>query len=46
VLAVLIVLTVLTHVPFVVAGLLVAFFVLSRRRHRFAASHGMQHWTR
>jgi hypothetical protein len=47
VLAALIVLTVLTHVPFVLAGLLVALFVLSRRRHRTAGNpHAMRHWSR
>lgn len=45
VLAVLIVLTALTHLPFVLAGVLVAIFVFSRRRHRFAARR-MQHWPR
>lgn len=46
-LAVLVALTVLTHLPFVVIGLLVAIFVFSRRRHRcFAPSRGMQHWPR
>ncbi|SDC40353.1 DUF1707 SHOCT-like domain-containing protein [Nocardioides lianchengensis] len=34
VLGVLITLTVLTHLPFVLVGLLVAVFVMSRRRHR------------
>ena len=46
VLAALIVLTALTHVPFVVAGVLIAIFVFSRRRHRFAPSRRMQHWPR
>ena len=46
VLAVLVVLTVLTHLPFVVAGLLIAIFVVSRRRRRFAAAHGMRAWSR
>jgi Flp pilus assembly protein TadB len=45
VLAVLIVLTALTHLPFVLAGVLIAIFVVSRRRHRFAARR-MQHWPR
>jgi ferric-dicitrate binding protein FerR (iron transport regulator) len=44
VLAVLIVLTALTHLPFVVAGVLVAVFVFSRRRHRFTTMRRMQHW--
>jgi len=44
VLAVLIVLTALTHLPFVVAGVLVAIFVFSRRRHRFTTMRRMQHW--
>ena len=39
VLAALVVLTVLTHVPFVLVGLLVALFVFSRRRR-------MHHWSR
>jgi Flp pilus assembly protein TadB len=44
VLAALIVLTALTHVPFVLAGVLVAMFVFSRRRHRFATMRRVQHW--
>jgi Flp pilus assembly protein TadB len=44
VLAILIVLTALTHLPFVLAGVLVAVFVFSRRRHRFATMRRMQHW--
>ncbi len=42
VLAVLLVLTVLTHLPLIVAGVLVAFFVLSRRRGPARA----RHWSR
>jgi Flp pilus assembly protein TadB len=44
VLAVLVVLTALTHLPFVLAGVLVAIFVFSRRRHRFTTMRRMQHW--
>jgi len=44
VLAVLIVLTALTHLPFVLAGVLIAVFVFSRRRHRFTTMRRMQHW--
>jgi ferric-dicitrate binding protein FerR (iron transport regulator) len=46
VLAVLVVLTALTHLPFVVAGFLIAIFVVSRRRRRFASAHGMRTWSR
>lgn len=46
VLAVLIVLTLVTHLPFVVAGVLVAVLVVSRRRHRFGPPHRVHHWSR
>lgn len=46
VLAVLGVLSVLTHVPFLLVGILVAVFVLSRRRHRFAGHGRSGHWSR
>src|SRR4051812_38866386 len=42
VLATLLVLTVLTHLPFLLVGILVVVFVVSRRRHRF----GQRHWSR
>jgi len=44
ILAILVVLTALTHLPFVLAGVLVAIFVFSRRRHRFTTMRRVQHW--
>jgi hypothetical protein len=46
VLAVLLVLTVITHKPLILLGILVAVFVISRRRHRFAAHGRTGHWSR
>jgi hypothetical protein len=46
VLAVLGVLTVLTHVPFLLVGILVVVFVLSRRRHHFAGPGRSGYWSR
>ncbi|MFC6341343.1 hypothetical protein ACFP8W_05090, partial [Nocardioides hankookensis] len=46
VLAVLLVLTVLTHVPFLLIGILAVVFVLSRRRHRFVAHGRGGYWSR
>jgi len=45
-LVVLLVLTVITHKPLILLGLVVAFFVISRRRHRFAAHGRSGHWSR
>lgn len=46
VLAALVVLTVVTHLPFVVAGILVVLFVGARRRRRFAQVGPMGPWSR
>ena len=46
VIAALVVLTVLTHVPFVLFGLMVALLVFSRRRRGFPGPRRMQHWSR
>ena len=46
VLGALLLLTVLTHVPFVLVGLLVALFVLSRRRRACVGPGRAQHWSR
>ncbi|KQW47703.1 hypothetical protein ASC77_14840 [Nocardioides sp. Root1257] len=45
VLAVLGVLTVLTHVPFLLLGVLAVVFVVSRRRHRFAGHGRGGYWS-
>lgn len=45
-LAVLLVLTAITHKPLILLGILVAVFVISRRRHRFAAHGRGGHWSR
>jgi hypothetical protein len=46
VLAVLLVLTVITHKPLILIGILIAIFVISRRRHRFGAHGRSSHWSR
>jgi len=46
VLAVLLVLTVITHKPLILIGILIAIFVISRRRHRFGAHGRSGHWSR
>jgi uncharacterized protein DUF1707 len=46
VLAVLLLLTVITHKPLILLGLLVVVFVVARRRHRFSHAGRMQHWSR
>jgi ferric-dicitrate binding protein FerR (iron transport regulator) len=46
VLAILLVLTVITHKPLILLGILLAVFVISRRRHRFAAHGRGAHWSR
>ncbi|GAA4705882.1 DUF1707 domain-containing protein [Nocardioides conyzicola] len=46
ILAVLLLLTMITHKPLILIGLLVVVFVVSRRRHRFASPARMQHWSR
>ena len=46
VLAVLLLLTVITHKPLILLGLVVVVFVVSRRRHRFSHAGRTQHWSR
>jgi ferric-dicitrate binding protein FerR (iron transport regulator) len=45
VLAALLLLTVITHKPLILIGLLVVVFVVSRRRHRFSHPARLQHWS-